>query len=64
MIICIGHKDFVSLSNSHTTSFSKLTFHNTELSKLAVVNHLLPLDLSLGRKDDRLRRCGGHQGNT
>lgn len=50
VVVCISHDDIILGIHSDTTGFSKLTFDNTEFTKLCVINHLLPLDLGSGRE--------------
>ena len=57
MVVGIGNDDVVLSINSHTRRLSKLAFHHTEFSKLAVINHLLALDLRAWR----IERSVGHQ---
>jgi len=48
VVVSIGHNDVVLSVNCHSTWLCELIFQNSKLSKLAVVDHLLSLDVGLG----------------
>ena len=54
MIVCIRDNNIILSINSHSAGLGELTLEDPELPELAVVDHLLPLDLGLGRVE------GGH----
>ena len=46
MVVGIGDNDVVLSVDGDAGRFGKLTFHHAEFAKLAMINHLLPLNLS------------------
>ena len=46
VVVCVGHDDVVLGVDSHTAGLRELTLQDPKLAKLAVVDHLLPLDLA------------------
>ena len=68
VIVGVSHNDLVILGDGNTTRLSELTFQDTKLTELAVVDHFLASDLRLWRIDDRGRghwscqRGGGAHG--
>ena len=51
VVIGVGHNDLVVLGNCHPTWLCELTLQDTELPKLAMVDHFLTPYLRLGRID-------------
>ena len=47
VIVCVGHDDVVLGVNSDAGWFCELTLQNSEFSKLAMIDHLLTLDLKI-----------------
>lgn len=69
VVVSIRHNNIILCVDGNAAGLRKLTLQNTKLAKLAVVNHLLSLDLRLGRVQrtadvsERRRRqgAGGHE---
>lgn len=53
VVVRIGHHDIILRINGNSTRFGKLSLHNSEFAKLAVVYHLVAFNLRLGRKQSR-----------
>ena len=49
MVISIRHDNIILSIDRNAAGLSELTLQDAELAKLAVVDHLLPFDLRLGR---------------
>ena len=45
VVVGVGHNDLVVFGDGDTTGLRELTLQDAELSELAVVDHLLALDL-------------------
>ena len=46
VVVCVGHNDVVLRVHGHTAGLRELTLQDAKLAKLAMVDHLLPLDLA------------------
>ena len=55
VVVGVRHDNLVILSDRHTAGLRELSLQDPKLSKLAVIDHLLPPDLSLGRVGDWCR---------
>ena len=53
VIVGVGHDNVVLSVDSHPAGLGELALQDPELAKLAVVDHLLPFDLALGRVEGR-----------
>ena len=51
MVVGVCHHDLIIGGNCHTTWLGELPSQDAKLTKLAVVDHLLPLDVCLGGID-------------
>ena len=58
VVVGVGHNDLVVFGDGDTTGLRELALQDTELSELAVVDHLLAPNLSLRWIGDG---CGGHR---
>ena len=46
VVVCVGHYDVVLRVHRHPAGLRELTLQDPKLAKLAMVDHLLPLDLA------------------
>ena len=51
MVVCVRHDDVVLSVDSHPAGLSELALEDSKLAKLAMVDHLLSLDVCLGGID-------------
>lgn len=58
VIVGVGHDDVVLSVDSDTAGLCKLPLHDTELAELAVIYHLLTLDLRFGWENRRRHQLG------
>jgi hypothetical protein len=59
VVVGVGDDDVVLGVDRHPARLRELALHHAELAELAVVDHLLALDLRLGREDRRRHQLGG-----
>lgn len=59
MVVRIRNNDVILGIYRHTAGLRELALHHAEFAKLAVVNHLLSLDLRLGRIDSGRKQLVG-----
>ena len=57
VVVGVGHNDVVLSIDRHSTRLCELSLKNSELSKLAVIDHLLSFDLGLERIESRAAAC-------
>ena len=50
MVVCVSYDDVILRVDGHARRLGELALEDTELTELAVVNHLLTLDLRLENK--------------
>lgn len=58
VVISVRNDDIILCIDGHATRLRELALHHAELPKLAVVDHLLSLDLGFGGKDRRGHEFG------
>lgn len=59
VVVGVGHDYVVLRIHRHAAGLGELTLHGAELAKLAVVDHLVALDLRLGREYGRGEQLAG-----
>lgn len=58
VVVGVGHDDIVLSVDGDTAGLRELSLHDTEFAELAVINHLLALDLRLGWENRRRHQLG------
>ncbi len=58
VVVGVGNNDVVLRVDGDAARLGELPLHDAKLAKLAVVNHLLALDVALGREDGRVDELG------